>query len=99
MKTTQDKIKVMQAFVDGKAVEARFREEPFPWAPSGWFDVKKDDPHWNWRELEYRVKPREWWGVSNGTTTVFYNNWDVATRCAGKFPGSEIFLVREVLDE
>lgn len=50
---TKKKIEVMQAFVDGKIIEA---------LPIGYYDDwsswsnASDEPNWNWENLEYRVK-------------------------------------------
>lgn len=45
---TEDKIKIMQAFVDGKPIEARFTEH------KSWYTCV--DPTWDWWEYEYRLK-------------------------------------------
>jgi len=50
MSTTQEKIAVMQAFIDGAAIESRSRSEADCWMRLG-------DPCWNWEMCEYRVKP------------------------------------------
>lgn len=58
MSTTQEKIAVMQAFVEGKEIQQR------PWrlrigaAPADdkiWEDSLF--PSWNWSIIEYRIKP------------------------------------------
>lgn len=71
--STQDKIKVMQAFVDGREVNVRERYPLFPGedGKGKWFTVGKK-PDWNWRDNEYRVKPREMW--------VVYYSWRSDTR-------------------
>lgn len=46
---TEDKIKIMQAFVDGKPIEVRFTEH------KSWHTCV--DPKWDWWEYEYRLKP------------------------------------------
>lgn len=53
MTTLQEKIAVMQAFADGKAIECS------PFGPADWAPVSS--PAWNWDEYDYRVKrePRE----------------------------------------
>lgn len=47
---TKEKIKVMQAFVDGKAIQYwdSFRNK--------WVD-DEGEPIWNWRTSEFRIKP------------------------------------------
>lgn len=51
--TIQEKIAVMQAFADGKKVQARARSG----RPADWFDV--DPPMWSWTTDEYRIRPSE----------------------------------------
>jgi hypothetical protein len=59
---TQEKIKVMQAHVEGKTIEYRYLS-PFSW--NGQWEVVKD-PAWNWHSCEYRVKkePRTFYIVN-----------------------------------
>jgi hypothetical protein len=46
---TIERIKVMQAFVDGKEVESKLR---------GTYDWGLDkNPSWNWLNYDYRIKP------------------------------------------
>jgi len=49
--STQDKIKIMQHYVNGGALEVRYYDE----APNNWYDVI-GEPDWNWEMLEWRVK-------------------------------------------
>mgnify|MGYP003329924594 CR=1 FL=1 len=51
MKTTKEKIEVMQAFEEGKPIQIRINKED-----GKWFDFK-ETPHWNWEENDYRIKP------------------------------------------
>lgn len=55
MKTTKEKIKVMQAFEDGKEVE--YINKGFK--GSRWLAVHKD-PLWNWHTHDYRTKELDW---------------------------------------
>jgi len=50
--TTAEKIKVMQAFVDGKSIECKSKSGV--WAPSG--NTIHSGNTWNWSEYDYRVK-------------------------------------------
>lgn len=50
---TQQKIAVMQAFVDGKAIESRDKRLSGTAMWALW--VPGDEPNWNWEQLEYRV--------------------------------------------
>jgi acyl-homoserine lactone acylase PvdQ len=49
--TTEEKIKVMQAFVDGKDVQYRDPQTGMFFSAGG--------PNWNWGRYEYRIKPEE----------------------------------------
>lgn len=49
MKTTEEKIAVMQAYADGKEIEC---------SANNWFSRwTEEEPHWNWDAYDYRVKP------------------------------------------
>lgn len=48
---TEDKIKVMQAFLEGEEIEARAGE-------SDWHHI--EDPSWNWASMEYRIKEKNY---------------------------------------
>jgi len=50
--TTQEKILVMQGFVDGKRIQVRYGE-------SRWTDYRFSELDWNWEKCEYRIKPEE----------------------------------------
>jgi hypothetical protein len=52
MKTTQEKIAIMQAFVDGKEVECRRRA-----LAADWWALEKNIPtEWSWGTHDYRIK-------------------------------------------
>jgi hypothetical protein len=51
MKTTEQQIAIMQAFIDGKAVQYRKRGV----GSDAWYAIEK--PKWDWDHCEYRVKP------------------------------------------
>jgi hypothetical protein len=54
MKTTKEKIEVMQAFVDGKTVEVSRRS-----IRKGleWFELpQNEEPFWHWQDSDYRIK-------------------------------------------
>ena len=52
MSTTAEKIKVMQAFEDGKAVEGKVCIAGQPWVNLC------EEPMWDWRTQDYRLKPQ-----------------------------------------
>ena len=48
---TKEKIEVMQAFLDGAALEIKYENgEWYPWTLG-------DEPQWSWDTNEFRVKP------------------------------------------
>jgi len=51
MKTTKEKIAVMQAYVNGEKLEILL--------PSmGWDEWRAvGEPHWDWQNIDYRIKP------------------------------------------
>jgi hypothetical protein len=56
MNTTQEKITVMQAFTEGKVIEANVTgyhkpKDKFTFIPS-----KNQEPTWNWAAYEYTVQ-------------------------------------------
>ena len=51
MKTTKEKIAVMQAFEDGKETEKLVNVN--------WRDVVIDEPDWDWKNYDYRTKEPE----------------------------------------
>ena len=50
-KETAERIKVMQAFVDGKAIE----ERRISFDHTEWVD--NNNPEWRWDKFDYRIKP------------------------------------------
>lgn len=53
MKTTAEKIAVMQAYEDGKTVLTK-QYSMIKWSPMSGY---KDEPYWNWQVNDYKVKP------------------------------------------
>jgi len=53
--TTAGKIKVMQAYEDGSAIQAHYRLHN----RNGWLDFLGGDvPEWRWLDCDYRIKPQ-----------------------------------------
>lgn len=48
--TTEEKIKIMQAFVDGKEIEFALQGDLSQW-------MLTETPRWNWAYCTYRIKP------------------------------------------
>ncbi len=53
MKTTKQKIEVMQAFVDGKPIQYKGNDK---W--STWKDMPVE-PTWDWNYFDFRIKPED----------------------------------------
>ena len=51
MTITEEMIKVMQAYVDGKKIESR------KFNSSNWCEIEDGCPSWSWGTYDYRVKP------------------------------------------
>jgi len=49
MKTTKEKIEVMQAYVDSKQIQVWL-------STTGWTDIVRE-PCWEWSDCDYRIKP------------------------------------------
>jgi hypothetical protein len=69
MSTTQEKIAVMQAYVDGVAVQVLDSH--------GWNDLGIGNPMWNWDVFDYRIKPTPvecwvWQFESGGIGSAFH---------------------------
>lgn len=58
---TNQKVKVMAAYADGKAIQWRQKNASSP----KWFDV--DAPVWDWSSLDYRIKLILWRADCGGT--------------------------------
>jgi hypothetical protein len=54
--STAEKIKVMQAYIDGRLIEIRVRHSNGLWKP---LNRALDSIQWNWEKNEYRVKELE----------------------------------------
>lgn len=48
--STEEKIKVMQAFLNGKPIVSQYKRDTF----KGWIDVP--EPNWDWHHKTYKVK-------------------------------------------
>lgn len=90
MKTTEEMIKVMQAFVDGKTIECND-----PKGDGQWETVTR--PLWNWFYIDYRIKsePREFWLYAHMVFTSAESAWEY--REMSELEEEEIIHVREVL--
>lgn len=98
--TTEDKIKVMQAYIDGKEIQCRSI------LGGEWGDAI-DELRWNWDSTDYRIKPnpREYYLAyikypSGASRHYVYHEEKKAYKYGTPFGGSrEIIKVREVFDE
>lgn len=82
MKTTQEKIAVMQAFVDGQEIECRNNRSGSEWKVV-------NNPDWNWQYYNFRIKqdvPRTWEEFCkqyNEIKDEYYIEGDSQIYCAG----------------
>lgn len=53
MKTTEEKIAIMQAYAEGKKIEYKVNGHDEYWAQ--W--VIQEEPQWDWGWYDYRIKP------------------------------------------
>ena len=93
---TKDKIKVMQAFIDGRPLQ--FGRSG---GGGGWRDINFE-PTWNWDRGRYRIKPEppvELWCTmdGNGRSVNLYNSEKKAR--AKVHPSRRVCLMREVRDQ
>jgi hypothetical protein len=81
VKTTAEKIAVMQAFEDGKEIQFRNNSRPDSW-------IDCPNPAWNWEMTDYRVKPepRVIWvnEYSDGLNTWHYQTREDANINIGR---------------
>ena len=98
MSTTQEKIAVMQAFVNGEKVQ--FADDR-----SKWLDLLALNPSWNWDEYDYRIKPIpvECWIRVFGDReigSVTFSSKAEFERIAGDLAdnGGRLALFREVIE-
>lgn len=86
---TKKAIEVMQAYVDGKQIQAT----PLS-APLDWIDTSPQNMVWNWGICNYRIKrePREWYvGVDTDGNISSVNDRRIGLP-------HEVIRVREVLE-
>lgn len=69
MKTTEEMIEVMQAYVDGKKIECKCTNMPC----AGWFTTEK--PAWGWSFNDYRVKPEPHYVPYDSVMEVDRDKW------------------------
>ena len=50
MTSTQEKIEIMQAFLDGEIIEHTNK------GCDTWYKLKMSNPNWDWARVEYRIK-------------------------------------------
>lgn len=106
--TTEEKIAVMQAFLEGKTIEIAAATG----SSAGTWD-KITRPAWDWLSNQYRVKPepKEFYAIvyTSSDGGEFYSSLrlikeEVETRVqdyvpSGGIPAARVIKLREVLDE
>ena len=93
---TEDMIRVMEAYLDGKPIEARSHSEG-----SEWYDCEK--PKWDWFNSEYRERKikRGYWAIIDNlddVVEVFHNPMVARMFADGRSDLSVVHLA-EVDDE
>lgn len=78
MKSIDEMCAVMQAFKDGKKIECKFRR-----LDGDTWDVAVK-PHWNWEELDYRVKPEPKYVPYGSVSEIDRSKW---VRGKKEYPG------------
>jgi hypothetical protein len=93
MKTTAEKIAVMQAFLDGVPMEILTDGNWSLWLPTG-------EPEWRWGASDYRVKPepREWWANEYADTGGVYLHDSKELALKACRPLGVTIKVREVIE-
>jgi hypothetical protein len=87
MKTTKEMIEVMQAFEDGKGVEAKGRNV-------GW--VLASNPIWDWRTFDYRIKPEPKVIYANEYDLCFWDVREHALKALGSREGKVMRFVEDL---
>lgn len=94
VKTTAEKIAVIQAFEDGKRVQTKPVNSELHWMDSS-------NPSWNWVNINYRIKPepREWWAnlFPNGEFGKLYSSKEKVENLNSKKAVGIIHFVGDVL--
>ena len=65
MKTTLEKIAIMQAFEDGKSIKCSYGNVSWSYV---------SNPQWNWEQADYRVKPE----TLEDAASKYCAYWEVA---------------------
>ena len=98
MTNLKTKIKVMQAALDGKEIEYRFKHD------DTWAGYLGTEHVWNWNEVDYRIKeePMEFWMIKYdwGVTSSTWGTQEMAEAHAKDMVEAgetfRLFKVREV---
>ena len=95
MKTTQEKIAVMQAYLDGKSIEFSLDGESYR--------PVLVEPEFDWRLLDYRVKPtiREGWVnlYNSGFNLSAGNIYDTREQAIKYIPNAAVKTVKIAWEE
>ena len=91
---TKKAIEIMQAYVDGKEIEYRYR------GSTDWLSCAAIGPVWGFNKTDYRVKPEPlevWHAVSDGFISTC--KYDTRDACRDAFPDDWTpTLFREVIE-
>ncbi len=92
-KEVQEQVNVVQAWLDGKAIEVEFVH-----GPRGWW--VEDEPTFNFKAYRYRVQPApkaSLWAVTfRGDVRGCFGSQEKARAYAANVPGSRVVKLEEV---
>jgi len=94
---TKEKIKVMQAYLEGKTIQFRL------WKEDDFTDWGSDaEPQWNWGAVEYRVKPEPlelWVNIYDNGAVLTYKSEEEARGNVGTKIDRVAVHMREVIED
>lgn len=97
MKTTKEKMEVMQAFMDGKLIQRTHRDED-----RGRWSTLGTEPVWDWLMYDFRVKPELrtiWVNEYASEQDVVHDNKEIAIEDAAGYAVRVAVEYREVIGE
>lgn len=80
MSSTEEKIAIMQAFVNGVKVQYLSINSNASWEPSL-------NPSWNWARYNYRIAPEKVWVNIYKSTDNWYSSVFISRESADRFAG------------
>ncbi len=95
MKTTAEKIKVMQAYLDGRSILCT---DVVTRSTTTFKMGRSVDPNWNWETCDYEIVPRTFWVVAYTDSSMnCVTSLATAEKLSKCYTNSEILEVKEVI--